>query len=412
MTAIRPMTLVTGASSGIGKPGAPALHVAGFRGDRNKPGQLAAHPRRRGEVRGPRRDARRVGQRCGRVGDRAVRARRLDVLVNNAGIGTNGAAEEISVAQAQGFFDVNVSSLMRLTKAVLPHVRAHRRGRVITSHPRAGSSPRRFMAGYVASKHAVEGYSESVDHEVREHGVRVLLVEPGPTTTPFDANMVQADGPLPVYAHQRRIFDDVAAASMRAGDGPAVDAKVIVTAATEPKPKLRFTAGPTAGRVSALRRAYRRLGPDTRVPVIFLNHLTGNLDNWDPRVVDGIAARHRVITFDAPGASARRRARHRFRWRTWRTTPSPSSGRSASTRSICLGFSLGGFVAQVIALEEPKLLRKIILTGDAMVPSSNSTDLARGLPNAELVLYQDAGHGGIFQYHDEFVPRALECLGS
>jgi pimeloyl-ACP methyl ester carboxylesterase len=49
---------------------------------------------------------------------------------------------------------------------------------------------------------------------------------------------------------------------------------------------------------------------------------------------------------------------------------------------------------------------------DAMVPSSNSTDLARRLPNAKLVLYKDAGHGGIFQYHDEFVAKALEFLGS
>ena len=64
--------------------------------------------------------------------------------------------------------------------------------------------------------------------------------------------------------------------------------------------------------VGGAKFAYRQLGPDTGVPVIFLNHLTANLDNWDPRVVDGIAARHRVITFDNR-ASARRRARHPFR---------------------------------------------------------------------------------------------------
>ena len=106
------------------------------------------------------------------------------------------------------------------------------------------------MAVYAGSKHAVEGYSESLDHEVREHGVRVLLVEPAPTNTPFDANMVLGDTPLPVYAQRRRVFDEVVADAFRDGDDPAVVAKVITTAATDPKPKLRYPAGPTARRVS------------------------------------------------------------------------------------------------------------------------------------------------------------------
>jgi hypothetical protein len=96
---------------------------------------------------------------------------------------------------------------------------------------------------YVASKHAVEGYSESLDHEVREHSVRVLLVEPGYTNTGFDGNSVQADTPLPIYAQQRHIFDDVLAAAMKDGDDPAIVAAAVVTAATDPKPKLRYTAG-------------------------------------------------------------------------------------------------------------------------------------------------------------------------
>jgi NAD(P)-dependent dehydrogenase (short-subunit alcohol dehydrogenase family) len=252
MTATQPVALVTGASSGIGKAATLALAAAGF------------------QVIGTSRDTSRTTPGDGVTlldldvtGDESVatvveqvveRFGRIDVLVNNAGLGINGAAEEISVAQAQRVFDVNVFGLMRMTKAVLPHMRAQGRGRVINISSVGGFVPNPFMAVYVASKHAVEGYSESLDHEVREHGVRVLLVEPAPTNTPFDANMVRPDAPLAVYAHRRRVFDEVVAASMRSGDDPAVVAKVIVTAATDSKPKLRYTAGPTAGRVSVLRR--------------------------------------------------------------------------------------------------------------------------------------------------------------
>ncbi len=84
--------------------------------------------------------------------------------------------------------------------------------------------------------------------------VRVLRVQPGPVNTPFDANQVQADTPLAIYAHRRRVFDEVMQESMRGGDDPALVAKVVAAAATDPKPKLRYTAGPTAGRVSLLRR--------------------------------------------------------------------------------------------------------------------------------------------------------------
>jgi short-subunit dehydrogenase len=141
-----------------------------------------------------------------------------------------------------------------MTKAVLPHMRAQGRGRIINISSVLGLVPGPYMAVYAATKHAVEGYSESVDHEVREHGVRVLLVEPAYTKTGFDANAVQADAPLPIYTQQRQVFDRVLASAMEGGDEPVTVAKVIVTAATDPTPKLRYTAGPRAGRVSTLRR--------------------------------------------------------------------------------------------------------------------------------------------------------------
>ena len=263
--------------------------------------------------------------------------------------------------------------------------------------------------------------------------------------------------------------------------------------------------------VGGTRFVYRELGIDTGVPVIFLNHLAGNLDNWDPRVVDGIAAKHRVITFDNRGVGA-------SEGKTPDSVEAMAHDAVAFIRAMgfdqvdLLGFSLGGFIAQVIAQQESALVRKIVLAGtgpaggegivnvtklsyldtftalatlkdpkellfftrtangkseakafikrlkertddrdkaiairafrtqlkaihawglekpadfsgirhhvmiangddDRMVPSSNSYDLAHRIPNATLRIYPDAGHGGIFQFHDRFVGEALEFLG-
>jgi len=256
--------------------------------------------------------------------------------------------------------------------------------------------------------------------------------------------------------------------------------------------------------------AYRELGPTTGVPVIFLTHLAATLDNWDPRVVDGIAAQHRVITFDNRGVGAS-------------TGSTPDTIRAMARDAIAfiralgfaevdlLGFSMGGMIAQVIAQDEPRLVRRMILAGtgpaggagsepgaalsnldlirglltlqdpkqvlfftgtpngrragrqflarlhertehrdkaislrayraqrraihrwalerpadlsvirrpvlvatgerDRMVPTKRSVDLARRLPDSELVIYPDAGHGGIFQFHEQFVATALAFL--
>ncbi|GAB7181509.1 2-succinyl-6-hydroxy-2,4-cyclohexadiene-1-carboxylate synthase MenH [Kitasatospora sp. Ki12] len=257
--------------------------------------------------------------------------------------------------------------------------------------------------------------------------------------------------------------------------------------------------------------AYRDLGPRSGIPVIFLTHLAAVLDNWDPRVVDGIAARHRVITFDNRGVGASTGS-------TPKTIEKMADDAVTFIRALeldqvdILGFSMGGMVAQVIAQNEPQLVRRLILAGtgpaggkgiknvtrishldtlralltlqdpkqylfftrtangrragkeflarlkertqhrdkaispisylsqlkaihrwglqapadmsrihqpvlvangesDRMVPSENTLDLAARLPRGELVpLYPDAGHGGIFQFHDAFVVRALAFL--
>ena len=246
------VALVTGASSGIGKAAAIALVGAGF------------------EVIGTSRNTSDVAALDGvtfldldvtddasvsRVFESVIqRFGRLDVLVNNAGTGAAGAAEESSVAQVQRVFDINFFGLVRMTKAVLPRMRAAGTGRIINISSVLGLVPAPYMASYAATKHAIEGYSESVDHEVREYGIRVLLVEPAYTRTGLDAKAIQPDAPLPIYAEQRNVFDGVMAHAMADGDDPAIVARAIVAAATDPRPKLRYTAGPTAGRVSALRR--------------------------------------------------------------------------------------------------------------------------------------------------------------
>ncbi len=253
-TAERPVVLVAGASAGIGHAAVAAFAQAGF------------------EVIGTARNSASVVAVDGVTfidldvtSDESVatvvesviaRHGRLDVLVNNAGIGSSGAAEESSLAQDQSVFDVNVFGIMRMTKAVLPQMRAQGGGRIINTSSILGFIPQPFMAAYSASKHAVEGYSESVDHEVREFGVRVLLVEPAVTKTNFDQarSGLAPVAPLPEYAPSRDRTDAALAAAAAEGDEPATVAKTIVEAATDPKPKLRYTPGTRAGRLSILRR--------------------------------------------------------------------------------------------------------------------------------------------------------------
>lgn len=256
--------------------------------------------------------------------------------------------------------------------------------------------------------------------------------------------------------------------------------------------------------------AYRELGPREGVPLVLLNHWGAVLDNFDPRIVDGLARKHRVIAIDYRGIGS-----------SGGTAPVTVDEMARDTIALIramgfdqvdlLGFSLGGFVAQDVALKAPSLVRKLILTGtgpaggqgidrvgalswplilkglltlrdpktymfftsttngrqaasaflkrlkerkagrdkgptpraflrqlkaikawgqqvpqdlaclripvliangnnDIMVPTTLSRDMARRIPHAQLVIYEDAGHGGIFQYHADFVSKALVFL--
>jgi len=245
------VALVTGASSGIGKAAAVALLSAGFTvyGTSRKatPGEerdgVAFLPL---DVTDDDSVAAAVGEVVGRG--------RLDVLVNNAGFGIAGAAEESSIEQARTLFETNVFGAMRMARAVLPHMREQGGGRIINVSSVLGLVPAPFSALYAASKHAIEGYSESMDHELREYGIRVVLVEPAYTRTSFDANTVPVDEPLPLYARRRQAYELLVAEAVKGGDEPSLVGDAIVAAATDERPKLRYTAGKLARRVSKARR--------------------------------------------------------------------------------------------------------------------------------------------------------------
>ncbi|KMO75301.1 oxidoreductase [Mycolicibacterium chlorophenolicum] len=262
MTSSQPVALVTGAKSGLGRFAARALGNAGFQ---------VVGTSRKASGRGDDQDLALVELDVTRdesvaAAVDAVLARfgRIDVLVNNAGMGLNGASEENSIAQSQRLFDINVFGVMRMTNAVLPHMRAQGSGRIVNISSIFGLMPAPFMAAYSATKFAVEGYSESVDHEVREDNIRVVLVEPGGTRTGFDDNTAEPDNPLPAYDHRRRRSNQAVAEQVNNGDDPEVVAKAIVAAATDKSPKLRYPAG-SARQLSALRRFAPRAAFDRQL---------------------------------------------------------------------------------------------------------------------------------------------------
>jgi len=247
----RRVAIVTGASGGIGEATARALQAAGYRvfGTYRRP------PATR--VVGVEYLACDVTSDEGvqtAVGQVLAKAGRVDLLVNNAGVGLVAGAEESSLEQAKSLFDVNLFGVFRTTKAVLPTMRRQGSGRIVNISSVMGLIPAPFMALYAASKHALEGYSESLDHEIRVAGVRVVLVEPAYTRTSFEGNVYQADQQLDVYQSARANAEGVMRDEMKTADTPELVAIAVVKAATEANPNRRYAAGRMARQVSLLRR--------------------------------------------------------------------------------------------------------------------------------------------------------------
>ena len=182
------------------------------------------------------------------------RSGRIDVLVNNAGFGLIAGAEESSIEQAKSIFEVNVFGVMRMTNHVLPVMRQQERGRVINISSVVGFLPAPYYAIYGATKHAIGGYSQTLDHEVRGFGVRVISIEPAFTRTSFETNLVAPDRPLAIYESARQSMIDTSRQQVENGDEPEVVAQVVLRAAQALKPRLRYPAGPAARQLALMRR--------------------------------------------------------------------------------------------------------------------------------------------------------------
>jgi short-subunit dehydrogenase len=243
--------IVTGASTGIGRASAEILARAGF---------TVFGTSRRTVNDGPKNVSMLT---CDVTDGETVKALvanvlsqtgRIDLLVNNAGLGLVGGAEESSIRQVQALFDVNVFGVVRVTNAVLPSMRERRAGRIINVSSVLGLIPSPYSAHYAATKHAIEGYSESLDHEVRAFNVRVALIEPAFTRGVFDQNALEPDAKLQAYdqarGEARALLRDV----MPTADAPEVVAKTVLRAATATRLRRRYTAGPVARQVSFLRQ--------------------------------------------------------------------------------------------------------------------------------------------------------------
>jgi NAD(P)-dependent dehydrogenase (short-subunit alcohol dehydrogenase family) len=181
------------------------------------------------------------------------RAKRIDVLVNNAGVAMLGSAEETSMDEAKWMFETNVFGILRTSKAVLPHMRAQRFGRIVNVSSVLGFLPAPYMGLYSAAKHAVEGMSETLDQEVRQFGVRVSLVEPGFTKSKLDANSPQASNKIPAYDTERDLVSSAVARNVGSAPEPDGVANTIVSAALGSW-RMRHTPKGQASLLSKLRR--------------------------------------------------------------------------------------------------------------------------------------------------------------
>jgi NAD(P)-dependent dehydrogenase (short-subunit alcohol dehydrogenase family) len=179
---------------------------------------------------------------------------RIDALINSAGYALFGAVEEITIEEAKRVFETNFFGVLRMCQAVLPIMREQNCGRIANISSVLGFLPAPYMGVYAASKHAIEGYSQSLDHEVRRFGIRVSVIEPGFTRTSLGYNQQLASRPVPVYSRERYRVMVAIAGNLANGDHPATVASVVLEALTSRSPRLRYQSGPKAKLLNVLRK--------------------------------------------------------------------------------------------------------------------------------------------------------------
>jgi NAD(P)-dependent dehydrogenase (short-subunit alcohol dehydrogenase family) len=171
---------------------------------------------------------------------------RIDVLVNNAGYGLNGAFEDLAMEEIKAQYETNVFGLIRTTQAVLPVMRSKKSGTIVNIGSGAGLFGFPGSSAYVSTKFAVEGLSESMSYELEPFGIKVVIVEPGVIRTNFVNGVVVAkksqdpDSPyFQMVQKMARVLEEM----MKNAPSPELVAKVVLNAITDENPNLRYLAG-------------------------------------------------------------------------------------------------------------------------------------------------------------------------
>src|SRR5947199_9580671 len=168
------------------------------------------------------------------------KAGRIDILINNAGYSIAGGLEETSIEEARQLFETNFFGVLRVTQAVLPSRRRHGYGRIVNISSMLGVLPGPYRGMYAASKHALEGYTKTLDQEVRMVGIRAALVEPVYTKTKITVNDKSLQTAIPAYAEQRQGVAEIIEKEIANGDDPHAVAEIVYEAVTAKSPRLHY----------------------------------------------------------------------------------------------------------------------------------------------------------------------------
>jgi short-subunit dehydrogenase len=238
------VVLITGATSGIGKASAELLAARGYRVYGTSRDPAGKKPKGFELVQLDDTSDTSVSACLAEIARQT--GGQIDVLVNNAGTGILGAAEEVSADEASRLFQINLFGVMRMTSAVLPLMRARRSGTIINMSSSGGIASVPFAALYCATKHALEAYTAALRHELRPLGVSATVIAPGPVSTPAGDSAARAAATIPDYVERRARADELYTRSIRAGMDPVRVARTILRVVRTQRPRPRYPVGSQA----------------------------------------------------------------------------------------------------------------------------------------------------------------------